>query len=647
MKRKLLIVSIVVSIFIIIGIGYAYSFTVPKITKKNETKTAIKSKKLELIFEDKNNLNFKALVPGTKVSKKFDVTSNASEKITYNLKIKSITNTYDSDVVFSIFKDGIKVSDNSPLPKTSKEEYIYTNIDINANEKHSYEVVFEYLIYEDELQSFNSGALFNGTFEIDFEKNVNSLLLVNDSKKIDNNNLIQKFYIKNISSNAINDYNLILNDVDTISNNSALFLKKNRNLIIDNMNDFNYLSACYLEQNVSINPGSINYYELNLSNIGDDFSANILINNTLDKNGPDVEFVNNGNDNYQKEHSTIVNLNDSNSDIKIAKYVWTQSEDTPDFSTATIFNSGAEITKNTDSGSWYLWIYAKDSIGNVTITKSNLFNLDNEAPICTISGNPTAWSTSATLVATATDNVSTIESQSRAVTSNGIQNFSVTDSAGNVGECSVNVTKVDNIKPTVSVKAGAVEISNGSAVYSATFGASGGKTICVNTSRSNASVSTYKSINALGVNNIKCTATSNAGLSASASGNITVNWSTIPLANLSVTSPGTKTSTQINLPKGAVQYGPYVQINKGCYMVWYFGTYLYASGAALYSASQNSPGIAYTLYQQNYIHENANYRVYVPANTTGSGIEFKTYNTNASLTVTITRISVTYQGTSC
>ena len=194
-----------------------------------------------------------------------------------------------------------------------------------------------------------------------------------------------------------------------------------------------------------------------LGNISEEASTQIKI----DKTVPTVTFGTNGNSTYAKSQSTKVTVTDSQSGVATLKYQWTNSTTAPAASTfTTSFTSGSTITKSDGTGSYYLWILATDNAGNQTITRSNVFNLDNTAPTCSISGNPTSWTTSATLTATGNDTggsgLSSVvftgtTSASKTVTSNGIVSATVTDKAGNTNTCSANVTKIDTEKPTCTI----------------------------------------------------------------------------------------------------------------------------------------------------------------------------------------------------
>lgn len=96
---------------------------------------------------------------------------------------------------------------------------------------------------------------------------------------------------------------------------------------------------------------------------------------------------------------TIEDVGASGVNASTLKYQWTQSTTAPaESSFNTIFTNGGIITKSDGTGNnWYLWILAKDNLGNTVITKSNVFYIDNTPPTVTA---PKATTTSRTLTAT-------------------------------------------------------------------------------------------------------------------------------------------------------------------------------------------------------------------------------------------------------
>ena len=144
--------------------------------------------------------------------------------------------------------------------------------------------------------------------------------------------------------------------------------------------------------------------------------ASLTVTN-IDKTQPTVTFGTNGSTSYKKSQSTTVtvtNAGTSTVNASSLKYQWTQSTTAPAENTfSTTFTSGGTITKSDGTGNnWYLWILAKNTAGNTTIVKSNVFYLDNTAPNTTA---PTATSTTNSIVVTSaqTDSHSGINASTR------------------------------------------------------------------------------------------------------------------------------------------------------------------------------------------------------------------------------------------
>ena len=90
-------------------------------------------------------------------------------------------------------------------------------------------------------------------------------------------------------------------------------------------------------------------------------------------------------------------------------------------------------------------------------------SVDITPPQCSISGNPTNWTQSATLTVSATDDGIGLDNApyswtsktegfsttaTKSISANGEYKAYAKDKAGNVGECSVNATKIDTTKPS-------------------------------------------------------------------------------------------------------------------------------------------------------------------------------------------------------
>ena len=160
--------------------------------------------------------------------------------------------------------------------------------------------------------------------------------------------------------------------------------------------------------------------------------------------------------------NSFYNINISKSDnygIRITKYaVGNQTESYFASNGIVITDDVIRVTNNNT-----YTVYVEDLVGNKKISTITINKIDKSAPTCVISGNPTSWAKSATLTTTGTDEggsgVSSVvfngtTSSSKTVTANGSVSATVMDNAGNKNTCSVNVSKIDTVDPTVSAYSG-------------------------------------------------------------------------------------------------------------------------------------------------------------------------------------------------
>jgi len=182
---------------------------------------------------------------------------------------------------------------------------------------------------------------------------------------------------------------------------------------------------------------------------------------TIDDINPTVTFSMDGNSTYAKIRATLVTVSDLESGVNPSslKYLWTTSTTTPSEAsfTSTFTNGNAIITPEGVTGGYYLWILASDNTDNKIITRSNVFNLDNTAPVITITGPSSITITEgATYVdqgATASDNIngnitSNIEVTStvnRDVPGTYTVTYNVNDSAGNAATPRVRTVIVQSL----------------------------------------------------------------------------------------------------------------------------------------------------------------------------------------------------------
>jgi len=180
----------------------------------------------------------------------------------------------------------------------------------------------------------------------------------------------------------------------------------------------------------------------------------------LDNIAPTITFGTNGNSNWSKTHSTTINVLDSHSgeDTTTFKYTWgtNASGATP----TTSFVNGAEVSKDTETGNYYITAKACDNAGNCTTVTSNVFKFDNTAPTCTFTGENTTWTrNNVTVTVTCNDLNGCKENKSTHswTYSSGTHrtenlSYEIEDNAGNVTTCSKNASIfVDKEAPTVPV----------------------------------------------------------------------------------------------------------------------------------------------------------------------------------------------------
>ncbi len=121
--------------------------------------------------------------------------------------------------------------------------------------------------------------------------------------------------------------------------------------------------------------------------------ASIKVEN-IDKIFPTVSYGTNGATDVITGSTTVTVSDTGGSNINTGtlQYVWdTQNTVTPS-SGWTTFTNGETITKENVTGTYYLWIKGLDNAGNLILSKTNAFIIDNRIPEApTLVASPTAW----------------------------------------------------------------------------------------------------------------------------------------------------------------------------------------------------------------------------------------------------------------
>lgn len=271
---------------------------------------------------------------------------------------------------------------------------------------------------------------------------------------LDNGSFHLHVIAKDTLNNVTKEYRQFLLDneapVITLNGESTITINKGSTYIdagaiaIDDV-DGDVTSKIVATGTVNINIPGTYYITYTVKDSANNEGIAVRIVNVIDNVPPTITFGTNGNSTYAKSRSTTVTVNDNVAiNPNSLKYQWTTSTTTPNETTFTTpFTNG--VTINTPSGvtgSYYLWILAKDTSENTTITRSNVFNLDNTKPVITLNGDSVVTvnkgSTYTELGATASDEHSGISgsvSISGTVNTNVIGTYTITytisDKAGN------------------------------------------------------------------------------------------------------------------------------------------------------------------------------------------------------------------------
>jgi prepilin-type N-terminal cleavage/methylation domain-containing protein len=212
----------------------------------------------------------------------------------------------------------------------------------------------------------------------------------------------------------------------------------------------------------TVNPNVAGSYTITytVSDTAGNSSTLIRTVNVIDNISPTVSFGTNGNSAYAKSYSTTVTVSDAHTGVNAntLKYLWNTSTSQPSEASFTLaFTNGGNLVSPAGvTGSYYLWILAKDNVGNTIITRSNAFNLDNTTPVITLNGSSTVVIDKGTPYtdagATATDahsgisgSITTTGSVNISVVGTYVITYNVNDKAGNAA---IPVTRTVTVKET-------------------------------------------------------------------------------------------------------------------------------------------------------------------------------------------------------
>lgn len=270
--------------------------------------------------------------------------------------------------------------------------------------------------------------------------------------------------------------------------------------------------------------------------------------NVIDITQPTVAFTPNGNTTYAKSRTVSATISDNVAvNTSSIEYQWTNSTTTPtEASFTTAYTSGTTLTTPAGvTGTYYLWILAKDTSGNTAIVRSNVFNLDNQGPTFTLAGtNPMSIDYNTNYVepgVTANDNV--FGNVSASITSSNNINktvdgtytvtYNAVDGLGNTSTTTrtVIVKPYDTVCPVITLSgANPFELTVGTAYVEPGYTVT--DNVDPNPTKSATSISTSTS----GTKTITYTATDAAGNSCTATRTVYV-WTAWSAWSTTVATP--------------------------------------------------------------------------------------------------------------
>ncbi len=189
-------------------------------------------------------------------------------------------------------------------------------------------------------------------------------------------------------------------------------------------------------------------------NLGNKATYNYSV-TKVDSAGPTITSIDGNTPGYSASKTLTINASDGLSGLHATPYSF---DDGANWQTS---KSKTYTTNET------VKIAVRDKLGNVTKQTVTISNVDKDAPtISGVTGNPTDWAKSATLVVNASDSGAGLHSQaysfdngstwqqsnSKSYTANATVNIKVRDVAGNISSVyKVEITKVDSQAETISV----------------------------------------------------------------------------------------------------------------------------------------------------------------------------------------------------
>ncbi len=294
---KFLYASIAFGLLAIIGITYAFFITTIEGNRKN---VSVDMSDLKIIFTNGDAIEATDISAEDNfdVVKTFSVENKTKNVYSYNIVIESLLNTFKTSgyLVYKITSNdgGYNMTEFKDVPKSSRYDDIVlaSNISIDANVKHNYNIEIKYIYSETENQSADSNAVLSGKLYIE-KYNSTSRNKSLASVMLEDNPYVEN--IDDLTSNNDNDTTGTLyktnktEDGSTVylyagdtSNNWVKFGKYQSDLIVykgyysETTYDYDYLEYDSLEECTNASTYNVNCTLSKRANAGDDIYWRII-----------------------------------------------------------------------------------------------------------------------------------------------------------------------------------------------------------------------------------------------------------------------------------------------------------------------------------------------------------------------------------
>jgi hypothetical protein len=131
------------------GTKKTYNITIIKSDKPGTSEGGDDNDKVEiengsLIVNYTKDINVNNIYPKWRGSQTFTITNKSKSTVTYNINLKNVINTFNSDdFKYTLFKDNVVLVKQTPAPR--KDGSIYQNLVLAAGESATFELRFEFV----------------------------------------------------------------------------------------------------------------------------------------------------------------------------------------------------------------------------------------------------------------------------------------------------------------------------------------------------------------------------------------------------------------------------------------------------------------------------------------------------------------------